>query len=980
MKKSSRKKLLSIFALTLSCCAVSAVGALTASASDGDTVTVEDTAGNFYMEKGASVRMDKDRPGIRWTTHITEAYYGALVAEYSDDVRLATQVTIEGKSTQTIYCTSDVIFENGVFTYYAALTFEKDETGENGLTSAEIEQAKEWQITAQAVAIDNAADEDKTNDTVVQNAVAEDTTRSMKAVANAAKLAGENEGGILDNYVGDATVNETTSFYDTSDTTNTSVEVALDVEDGTDIEAYVGAKQVTLDVTDGKATIDANNFVGVEAGDLGYVSIFTNDGKIKATPVRFAHKFISSQADLNKVLINNTTITGYYVLANDIEVTGTNPWRNCYNDGTLNTETHTVGTNTGGGATGMRENHYGMVFDGTFDGNGHTITAPSVLDGIFGETSGTVKNVNLEIAITEDPSGYGAREAILSRAGKGSGTFENVNVKLTAQTAGLYKAQFSLFGNAASSNYKLIRNVVVDCGDVISAEATDSGILFLDKVTTANVQNVYVISSSYEMVAKDVYAVNKEGEDLTTLENVRRYDSLTDMANDNEDEISGFDSAWWDMTSGLPIWKATTNMDDFVEWEINYAVSDFDSILLNTETKEARIYLTYGKYIRQAPTLTATTDGIVEIAGNLMTAASDGTTEVLASWATPNGDKTIEKTFTVTVAQSVKFEGANVRFAPKSDGSFYIDLPEAMEQEAANITSIQNITDSATVYEGTTWTADTLANDTNAVIEKEIKIEFADGTAYLAKMDCYTKAIASQDDMNAILIKNATTKGAYILVDNITVTSWNNSGGNSNHHYLMVFEGLFEGNGKTITANPVSCGIFGQLQGTVQNLNVVFTITKAEDFSYAERDGLISYAGKGTGVIRNLNVKLTGNAGIVTNGISLFGTSPDYSKYALIENVVADFGNVVSSNLTRSTYGLLLASGSITSINNVYIISSTLKVLIHDGTNDYYAENEDGQTLTITGVKRFDSWTDLTRDTNFDVSNYDPAFWAQYYD
>jgi len=977
MKNENIKKKVSIFALALSCCAFTTVGAITAAATDETpaTITVENVAGNFEMVAGASVRLSDTKPGIRFTTKISEAYYNACKTAYGDDFTLATKISIDKADTdaQILPCTSSVVFDEGWFTYHAAMTFE-------GLTETQLDEAIEWQMTGVGVVLDLV----EGNATVMQTAVATDNTRSMKAVANVAKLDGEDEDGLLDTYVDDATVGAT-SFYDLS-ADNTTVDVAIDVEDGEYSDAYVGSKKVALTVADGKTTVNASDFVGVGEGELGYVSVFTGD-EIKASPVRFATKLIKTQDDLNKVLLSDTTVTGYYVLMDDINVSS---WSNTNDKGKT------------------RDNHYNMQFDGVFEGNGKTITAKPCRNGVFGSLKGTVQNLNVVFNVSgnilqlgSDYNIYANEQTLISSGGSNLGVIKNLNVSLTG-TANVMTQGFSLLGNAS---YKSVENVVANYGSIVPSTFVDGltkyGLLFAtgsNAETIDYIKDVYILSSTLDVLLTDgtnsYYASNATGEELKTIAGVKHYEDGQDMATDYANlDLSGFDSAWWDTTSGLPMWKATADRDDFTVWMIDGTESAENTIPLSKEKTTAEIELNYGVYADLDLTFTVSPadSGVVEIGGKTITAKKDGTVTVTAT-AEKNG-VTISKDFTVVVAITpvLEWTGDNLIWSTTD-----VNLIMPTEMGAlADVQSITNLTDGATVYDGTTWTGDSLANvaveNANvaaSVISKQLRIVFAD-KAYDATVDCYTQAITSDSVMNTVFQKNKKVYGSYILANDITVNSWKNAaaGSTATYHYNMNFYGLFEGNGKTITTIPVYNSIFGSLFGTVQNLNLVVNVTSSTIAAYTAASGnnsqnlVASGTAYGRGVIENLNVKLTGTAGAATNGFSLFGAS----GYKSLKNIVVDCGDIVPTEFTASTstaWGLMFNTAvSTTSANtntvmeNVYIVSSGLKLIAFDGTNAYSASNDtiDGATQ-IAGVKRYDSWALLAAD----YTSYDASFWGKF--
>mgnify|MGYP003296309534 CR=1 FL=1 len=132
-------------------------------------------------------------------------------------------------------------------------------------------------------------------------------------------------------------------------------------------------------------------------------------------PVTHITKLIATNDDLRTVLAPSTTVTGYYKLANNLNLNSN--W----------TENTTAAVPT---------------FSGTFDGNGKTITSKSRTAGIFGIISnGTIKNVTIT-----DGWCYGGidqSQSVLSLDMLNS-TIENVTITATAHSGRNLPATFAL--------------------------------------------------------------------------------------------------------------------------------------------------------------------------------------------------------------------------------------------------------------------------------------------------------------------------------------------------------------------------------------------------------------------------------------------------------------------------------------------------------------------------------------------------------
>ena len=170
-------------------------------------------------------------------------------------------------------------------------------------------------------------------------------------------------------------------------------------------------------LTDGKLTVDLSGIT--ETGELVFVgsSSLNNTTYIFNVNVLLATKIIRNEDDLNVIRVtqeninNNTSIFGYYVLANDISLS----WKTLPETSLTYTEAvHSYKADFG--------------FRGTFDGRGHTISRFAVTrNGIFGHVGkgAVIKNVNFD-RLTYNKSWYATLFGFTVRGAE----ISNVNISL----------------------------------------------------------------------------------------------------------------------------------------------------------------------------------------------------------------------------------------------------------------------------------------------------------------------------------------------------------------------------------------------------------------------------------------------------------------------------------------------------------------------------------------------------------------------
>ena len=274
MKKSKMIGVLSVISLSLCALAVGMGGG-----SGGEKACAANATSDFYMENGASVRID-DKAGVRFSTHISESRYNAAKETAGDkEVKLVTIVNRQDlgathgaeKAMEFEYNLAGVSAKDGEYTVIARVTYSALE--ENLLLNAasvELEAkcylviGNEWETAVAAESNDNV--------------------RSMRSVAYAALTAGSVNQEDVKKYLG--SVKEETNASALLYTDAKAIDVSeLTATYSGYTAAYIGAKKIG-DVKNGKidlaeayngtaATItlmdSANNVVTAplkKAGDL----------------------------------------------------------------------------------------------------------------------------------------------------------------------------------------------------------------------------------------------------------------------------------------------------------------------------------------------------------------------------------------------------------------------------------------------------------------------------------------------------------------------------------------------------------------------------------------------------------------------------------------------------------------------------------------------------------------------------------------
>jgi len=440
MKTTVKKTLISMFAMIAIAAVPVGLVAMDNMQASAETITAPESV--FYMEEGAAVRTDTDKLGIRFSATITKAYWEDLQTTYGVDAtyKFYSVVTDGVMPVTKDYGTLTPDFtDTDEYTFYSTIVYDTAELKEAGL----LEESCELELSAQTY-VDITKVGEETPTTLA--AYGETGVRSMKAVANAAVLAGEEDEDLL-NYFAVGNRSELQEGYVFDDNGGFITMANLpDLTDATDMGVYYGAQKVEATYENG--TISFNG-VELEAGQTSaYISVFTG-GKVYSSKISKAKKI--TQANVTDLLsVANETI----YLAEDIDLAGIE-WNST------------------------------ASFSGVFDGGNHAIkNLTTVTDnGFFANVQGTIKNVAFVDAYT------GGNSAVIANKPTGTLSLENVFIDLSGR-GGWSGA--TLYTSASAEFAANMTNVVVN----FPAAQTNYNLFGYILKGTSTLTNVHVISGS----------------------------------------------------------------------------------------------------------------------------------------------------------------------------------------------------------------------------------------------------------------------------------------------------------------------------------------------------------------------------------------------------------------------------------------------------------------------------------------------------
>lgn len=295
----------------LSCISLLAFAALAAGfAGAGVRANAAETAGEtqkangFYMEAGASVRID-GKAGVRFQAYLSADKYAELIEtpqQAGKDVKIYavanrsdTGATLGATNAVRQEVSLPLPDENGGYTLQARVTYDE-------LAADTIKKAAAVEISARYYIVMDGEE---------QSAVAaeeNDNSRSMRAVANAALTKGEVTESAVKNYLGKVTkVSDAGKMY-VSDmqTIDLSGVIGNDVSAAYDT-AYFGAKKVG---TVAKNKVSLNTPVKAEIGEEFPLTLMDSENNVLNTSFVYGYTTISGSVQGASGTVTATTAAG----------------------------------------------------------------------------------------------------------------------------------------------------------------------------------------------------------------------------------------------------------------------------------------------------------------------------------------------------------------------------------------------------------------------------------------------------------------------------------------------------------------------------------------------------------------------------------------------------------------------------------------------------------------------------------------------
>ena len=295
----------------LSCISLLAFAALAAGfAGAGVRANAAETAGEtqkangFYMEAGASVRID-GKAGVRFQAYLSADKYAELIEtpqQAGKDVKIYavanrsdTGATLGATNAVRQEVSLPLPDENGGYTLQARVTYDE-------LAADTIKKAAAVEISARYYIVTDGEEQSAVP------AEENDNSRSMRAVANAALTKGEVAESAVENYLGNVTNASDAGKMYVSDmqTIDLSGVIGNDVSAAYDT-AYFGAKKVG---TVAKNKVSLNTPVKAEIGEEFPLTLMDSENNVLNTSFVYGYTTISGSVQGASGTVTATTAGG----------------------------------------------------------------------------------------------------------------------------------------------------------------------------------------------------------------------------------------------------------------------------------------------------------------------------------------------------------------------------------------------------------------------------------------------------------------------------------------------------------------------------------------------------------------------------------------------------------------------------------------------------------------------------------------------
>ena len=300
----NKKKLLSCISLLAFAALAAGFAGAGVRANAAETADETQKANGFYMEAGASVRID-GKAGVRFQAYLSADKYAELIEtpqQEGKDVKIYavanrsdTGATLGATNAVRQEVSLPLPDENGGYTLQARVTYDE-------LAAETIKKAAAVEISARYYIVTDGEE---------QSAVAaeeHDNSRSMRAVANAALTKGEVTENAVKNYLGNVTKVSAAGKMYVSDTQTIDLSGVI----GNDVSAvydtaYFGAKKVG---TVAKNKVSLNTPVKAEIGEEFPLTLMDSENNVLNTSFVYGYTTISGSVQGASGTVTATTEGG----------------------------------------------------------------------------------------------------------------------------------------------------------------------------------------------------------------------------------------------------------------------------------------------------------------------------------------------------------------------------------------------------------------------------------------------------------------------------------------------------------------------------------------------------------------------------------------------------------------------------------------------------------------------------------------------
>ncbi len=711
------------------------------------------------------------------------------------------------------------------------------------------------------------------------------------------------------------------------------------------IQAYQGGsykKGTQIKVEDNKVVDFAFKDINVMQDDELY--LYTLNAGVKAK-VKACTKVINDLTDLNALSVESMPasgvseyIYGYYLVAKDIKWDGQFVAAPKFRAWNLGNETR---------------------FNGTLDGQNHTIEYGVSAGGLFGSLwAGRVQDVSLIVkkVVCSNTNGYASNGAILAQYLNSNSKLQNVYATYDIEdfnpdlTKGYNCVGFAGFSNGGSfTNVVLDMTKVQGVQDLIDNKTLNNyGTIFSERSTYGNpgtLKDVYVISSVKELTAGSASGIVVNIAENDTLVGVTPKKGITRFATygdaweyfgANGAKLQAFD-AIVDTSKGFPF-AFGDDKEHLVENSIRVKVDgEFTSnaVFDVAENSEKVVEL---DYFGEAQEITLTHNSgkdVVNIIGSTMSYAKNtvGPTEELKITATVKGVD-IERLIKIAVklpligSMDVDTDGTAIVYKDAEGKVDEADIPAttdlfalySAELEGKNITKLMDLDTTTVFYEdGAITDANFLKGKVvNDPTTNKVTAIAYDGENALGSVEItvYAQFISRGEDLKSVYKSGTSNTDANIVDGYFLVVK--DIGVDSDDQPIKVtpgfggigagsrFCGIFDGQGHTIKYKVERAGLFGIVTdkkgvGTVKNAS--FVVTSVPSSKANATDAILgSYIQRG--VIENVyatyECKVTPSIAWNLESTTGLFTAADSAR-SEFTNVIVDLSNVSAPVVTTDT-------------------------------------------------------------------------------